>query len=61
MDHVQIFHLCVENLVKKNQDYHKGKDFVKFNVQSFKQLRAKQNKEIDNIYKSYKLSVPFQF
>lgn len=54
MNHVQIFHKSIETLVKKNQDIRKGRDFVKFNTQSFKQLRAIQNKEIDNIYKIYK-------
>lgn len=40
MNHIQIFHKSMETLVAKNQDMHQGKDFVKFNVQSFKQLRA---------------------
>ena len=59
MNHIQIFHKSIETLVQKNQDAHQGRDFVKFNAQSFKQLRAIQNKEIDNIYKIYKQSVPF--
>ncbi len=61
INQVKIFHKSIPTLVDKNAEHHQGTGFVKFHAQSFKRLRAIQNKEIDSIYKTYKQSVPFQF
>ena len=56
-DDVQIFYHSLRYLVNHNQEKDIS-DFIKFSEKSMKQLRAHQNESINEIYKSFKQSLP---
>tara|TARA_B110000305_G_C19000662_1_gene430354 strand:- start:195 stop:440 length:246 start_codon:yes stop_codon:yes gene_type:complete len=56
-DDVQIFYHSLRYLVNHNQENDIA-DFIKFSEKSMKQLRAHQNESINEIYKSFKHTLP---
>ena len=56
---IQVFHQSLRYLVNHSED--PADSFVKFSEKSLKQLRSRQNQQIDKIYLQFKNPVPSKF
>ena len=56
---IQVFHQSLRYLVNHSEE--PSDSFVKFSEKSLKQLRSRQNQQIDKIYLQFKNPVPSKF